>query len=65
MGCVILHACDIIAGESFILLKEDMKKVYAPYCRNHDDVLALLSRVSDNREPRAGLYSGKIQWRSH
>ena len=29
------------------MLKEDMKKVYAPYCRNHDDVLALLTKVSN------------------
>lgn len=26
-------------------LKDDMKKVYAVYCRNHDDVIALLEKV--------------------
>ena len=36
----------LIPGESFVTLKEDMKKVYAPYCRNHDDVIAMLEKVS-------------------
>ena len=34
-----------LPGTSFTTLKEDMKKVYAPYCRNHDDALALLAKV--------------------
>ena len=26
-------------------LKKEMKQVYAPYCRNHDDVITLLEKV--------------------
>ena len=32
-------------GTSFCALKDDMTKVYAPYCRNHDDAIGLLEKV--------------------
>lgn len=34
-----------IAGTCFTSLAEDMKNVYAPYCRNHDDVINLIEKV--------------------
>ncbi|CAH1786582.1 unnamed protein product [Owenia fusiformis] len=37
-----------LTGCCFSWLIEDMKSVYAPYCRNHDDVLALLEKYEGN-----------------
>ena len=34
-----------VIGECFVMLKKDMTRVYAPYCKNHDDVLQLLEKV--------------------
>ena len=33
------------SGKSFVDMKEDLKRVCAPYCRNHDDAIALLEKV--------------------
>ena len=35
-----------LVGAPFVELVDDLKAAYAPYCRNHDDVCALLERVS-------------------
>lgn len=40
-----LYRCCCFAGTCFVQLKDDMKKVYAVYCRNHDDVISLLEKV--------------------
>ncbi|OWF54976.1 dynamin-binding protein-like [Mizuhopecten yessoensis] len=39
---------DIIIGPCFTSLAEDMKNVYAPYCRNHDDVIMVMERYHTN-----------------
>ena len=35
-----------VVGEPFIELKEEMKFVYALYCKNYDDVTHLLEQVN-------------------
>ena len=35
-----------VVGESFVGLADHMKHVYALYCRNHDEVIALLEKVN-------------------
>ncbi|XP_069133070.1 dynamin-binding protein-like [Argopecten irradians] len=39
---------DKIIGPCFVSLAEDMKNVYAPYCRNHDDVITILEKYHTN-----------------
>ena len=39
-----------IVGLSFTDMCESMKHVYAPYCRNHDDAIALLEKYDENVE---------------
>lgn len=36
----------ILIGPCFTQLCEDMKNAYAPYCRNHDEVIAVLEKVN-------------------
>ena len=42
-----------ISGTCFTCLAEDMKNVYAPYCRNHDDVITLIEKVLNIHLPFA------------
>ena len=35
----------MLAGSTFVALAEDMKNTYAPYCRHHDDVIAVMEKV--------------------
>ncbi|XP_060600794.1 dynamin-binding protein-like isoform X2 [Ruditapes philippinarum] len=44
-----------VIGESFVMLAEDMKNVYAPYCRNHDDVITLIEKYNQNADIKAYL----------
>ncbi|CAG5133338.1 unnamed protein product [Candidula unifasciata] len=37
-------------GKCFTHFAEDMRNTYAPYCRNHDDVLAAMERYIDSSE---------------
>ncbi|KAJ8298585.1 hypothetical protein KUTeg_022645 [Tegillarca granosa] len=39
---------DQIIGSCFLELAEDMKNVYAPYCRNHDEVISLLEKATED-----------------
>ncbi|XP_060066478.1 dynamin-binding protein-like [Ylistrum balloti] len=40
---------DQVIGPCFITVAEDMKNVYAPYCRNHDDVIMVLEKYHANQ----------------
>ncbi|XP_052800094.1 dynamin-binding protein-like isoform X2 [Mya arenaria] len=42
-----------VIGTSFTSLAEDMKNVYAPYCRNHDDVITLIEKYNQDPEIKA------------
>jgi len=33
-------------GPCFVMVAKDMMTVYAPYCRDHDDAIALLGKVT-------------------
>ncbi|XP_076450774.1 dynamin-binding protein-like isoform X2 [Babylonia areolata] len=35
---------DQIVGSTFVALADDMKNTYAPYCRHHDDVIAVMEK---------------------
>ncbi|KAK6191099.1 hypothetical protein SNE40_002844 [Patella caerulea] len=35
-----------IVGTSFVKYAEDMKNTYAPYCRNHDEVITTLEKYN-------------------
>ncbi|XP_046555696.1 LOW QUALITY PROTEIN: dynamin-binding protein-like [Haliotis rubra] len=39
-----------IIGPNFVHFSEDMKNTYAPYCRNHDAVITLMEKYTDNVE---------------
>ena len=39
----------IFSGPCFTQLCDDMKNAYAPYCRNHDAVIAILEKVCENK----------------
>lgn len=32
-------------GKCFVDIAEEMKEVYAVYCRNHDDAISLMEKV--------------------
>ncbi|XP_063400235.1 dynamin-binding protein-like [Mytilus trossulus] len=50
---------DQLLGSCFIKLSEDMKNAYAPYCRNHDEVISILEKYRD--EPSIKQYfTGKL-----
>lgn len=36
----------LIVGPCFVHLAEEMKQAYGPYCKNHDDVITLLEKVT-------------------
>ena len=36
----------IISGKCFVDLSEEIKDVYAVYCRNHDDAISLMEKVT-------------------
>ncbi|XP_070200464.1 dynamin-binding protein-like [Littorina saxatilis] len=38
---------DQIVGSTFVALAEDMKNTYAPYCRHHDDAIAVMEKYHD------------------
>ncbi|XP_045175182.2 dynamin-binding protein-like isoform X2 [Mercenaria mercenaria] len=44
-----------VIGTCFVSLAEDMKNVYAPYCRNHDDVITLIEKYNQNADIKAYL----------
>lgn len=35
----------IFSGKCFVDIAEEMKEVYAVYCRNHDDAISLMEKV--------------------
>ncbi|XP_067655097.1 dynamin-binding protein-like [Haliotis asinina] len=39
-----------LIGPNFVHFSEDMKNTYAPYCRNHDAVITLMEKYTDNVE---------------
>ncbi|ESO86909.1 hypothetical protein LOTGIDRAFT_71852, partial [Lottia gigantea] len=39
-------------GKSFVEFAEDMKNTYAPYCRNHDEVITVMEKYKGNPEIR-------------
>ena len=43
--------CHLIPGRCFSSHAEDMKNTYAPYCRNHDDVITVLEKLADPSTP--------------
>ncbi|XP_074659754.1 dynamin-binding protein-like isoform X2 [Tubulanus polymorphus] len=47
-----------VVGPCFIEMADDMTKVYAQYCRNHDDVLTLLEKYEDNPEIQNYIQDG-------
>jgi hypothetical protein len=40
----------LFLGPCFLEFAPKMTNAYAPYCRNHDDVMALLEKYEDNAE---------------
>ncbi|XP_041365294.1 LOW QUALITY PROTEIN: dynamin-binding protein-like [Gigantopelta aegis] len=48
-----------IIGKHFVSFAEDMKNTYAPYCRNHDDVITLLEKFDGDAEVK-DFFSRKI-----
>lgn len=34
-----------LSGKCFVDIAEEMKEVYAVYCRNHDDAISLMEKV--------------------
>ncbi|GFR63555.1 dynamin-binding protein-like [Elysia marginata] len=44
---------DQCVGRCFSSHAEDMKNTYAPYCRNHDDVITVLEKLADPSTPQA------------
>ncbi|KAL4224790.1 hypothetical protein ACF0H5_015486 [Mactra antiquata] len=44
-----------VIGTCFVCLAEDMKNVYAPYCRNHDDVITLIEKYYQNNDIKTYL----------
>ncbi|KAH3885546.1 hypothetical protein DPMN_009541, partial [Dreissena polymorpha] len=44
-----------VIGTCFVALAEDMKNVYAPYCRNHDDVITLIEKYEAMAEVQAHI----------
>ncbi|KAK2154175.1 hypothetical protein LSH36_275g08005 [Paralvinella palmiformis] len=47
------HFEEQLIGPCFVEVKDEMKRVYAPYCRNHDDVLALLTKYEKDPDIQA------------
>ncbi|BFZ16161.1 hypothetical protein BsWGS_19199 [Bradybaena similaris] len=47
-------------GQCFISFAEDMKNTYAPYCRNHDEVITALEQYADSTSIKNYL-SSKIE----
>uniref|UniRef100_A0A0B7BC31 Dynamin-binding protein n=1 Tax=Arion vulgaris TaxID=1028688 RepID=A0A0B7BC31_9EUPU len=47
-------------GQCFINFAEDMKNTYAPYCRNHDEVITAMEKYSDSPEISA-YFNSKIE----
>ncbi|XP_071100448.1 dynamin-binding protein-like isoform X2 [Haliotis cracherodii] len=47
-----------IIGPNFVHFSEDMKNTYAPYCRNHDTVITLMEKYTDNVEVKE--YFGRM-----
>lgn len=43
-SCTINYFC-IFSGKCFVEIAEEMKEVYAVYCRNHDDAISLMEKV--------------------
>ncbi|XP_062618724.1 dynamin-binding protein-like, partial [Saccostrea cucullata] len=37
-----------VIGVCFVVLSEDMKTAFAPYCRNHDEVITLLEKYEES-----------------
>ena len=35
----------LFVGKCFVDIAEEMKEVYAVYCRNHDDAISLVEKV--------------------
>ena len=49
VNCITLPYFGLIfSGPCFTQLCDDMKNAYAPYCRNHDEVIAILEKVCEN-----------------
>ena len=52
------------AGQCFVGLRKDLSDAYAPYCKNHDDVISLLEKVvaqtSLGRRDNASLTYGRF-----
>lgn len=55
--CFVLICCPGVIGVCFVILAEDMKTAFAPYCRNHDQVITLLEKVHFS-----GISIVKISW---
>lgn len=49
----ILHFLNCInclfVGKCFVDIAEEMKEVYAVYCRNHDDAISLVEKVCQHK----------------
>ncbi|GFO19681.1 dynamin-binding protein-like [Plakobranchus ocellatus] len=54
---------DQCVGRCFTAHAEDMKNTYAPYCRNHDDVITVLEKYADPSTPQAitDYISGRLE----
>ncbi|XP_013387330.1 dynamin-binding protein [Lingula anatina] len=54
-----------VLGNCFVQIAEDMKHVYALYCRNHDDVLALLEKCESQQDIQDYFNRGLEKVRQH
>ncbi|XP_059156460.1 dynamin-binding protein-like isoform X2 [Physella acuta] len=52
-------------GPCFTFYAEDMKNTYAPYCRNHDEVLTMMERYNQQPEMREYFQDKLEQMREH
>ncbi|XP_052067462.1 dynamin-binding protein-like isoform X1 [Mytilus californianus] len=50
---------DQLLGPCFIKLSEDMKNAYAPYCRNHDEVISILEKYREDPSIKQ-YFNGKL-----
>ncbi|CAL1529614.1 unnamed protein product, partial [Lymnaea stagnalis] len=54
-----------IIGKCFTFFAEDMKNTYAPYCRNHDEVITAMERYAENAEVSEYLKQRLERMREH
>ncbi|KAK0068512.1 dynamin-binding protein, partial [Biomphalaria pfeifferi] len=54
-----------IVGKCFTHFSEDMKNTYAPYCRNHDDVIQAMERYTESPEVSDYLNKKLEKMREH